>query len=118
MISIKQCLEIMHSGAEFSLKVVQFDSRRKEKRGKVLEVPCAVLVWGDGGNDRTKGERAPTDLEKALMGGGVDTSRKSPNHQAHYTRNIRMVVAGLKTESIVKIHPVLIIEFNGQTTTA
>jgi len=119
MISIKECLEIMHSGAQFSLKVVQYDQRRKEKRGKVLEVDCAVLVWGDGGNNRTKreSEREPTDLEKSLMGAN-DINKRNPQHEQHYTRNIRVVMDGLETESIHKIHPALIIEFNGQTTTA
>lgn len=109
----------MHSGAQFSLKVTQWDQRRKEKRGKLLEVECAVLVWGDGGNDRALrvGERAQTDLEKALIGGN-DVDRRNPNHQSHYTRNIRLVVDGMLTESILKIHPVLITEFNGQITTA
>ncbi len=119
MISIKDCLQVMHSGERFSLKVVQYDQRRKEKRGKVLDVPCAVLVWGDGGSNRTKrqGERQPTDLELALMGGD-DISKRNPNHERHYTRNIRVVLDGMETESIHKIHPALIIEFNGQKTTA
>lgn len=119
MISIAECLQIMHSGAEFSLKVVQFDRRRKEKQGRILEVPCAVLVWGDGGNDRVKmaGERPLTDLER-ILSGGSGTMKKDPSHEHHYTRNIRVIVDGLQTEVIYKIHPPLIIEFNGQTTTA
>lgn len=119
MISIKQCLEVMHSGAQFSLKVTQYDKRRKDKRGKVLDVACAVLVWGDGGNERTKrgSERQPTDLERALSGEN-DLDKRNPAHEQHYTRNIRVVVDGLETEVIYKIHPALIIEFNGQTTTA
>jgi len=121
MISIKECLEIMHSGAQFSLKVVQYDQRRQEKRGKVLEVDCAVLVWGDGPSSAKatagKAEREPTDLEKSLMGGN-DIGKRNPQHEQHYTRNIRVVMDGLETESIHKIHPALIIEFNGQTTTA
>jgi hypothetical protein len=119
MISIKECLEIMHSGAHFSLKVVQYDQRRKEKRGKVLEIASGELVWGDGCNDKAQrqSERQPTDLEKALMGGNEITGR-NPNHAHHYTRNVRVLLDGMKTESIHKIHPSLIIEFNGQTTTA
>ena len=118
MISIKQCLEIMHSGAHFSLKVVQYDKRRVEKRGKVLDVPCAELVWGDGGTDKKERmERQPTHLERALMGpSSID--RRDPNHSAHFTRNIRVVLDGHQTEAIYKIHPALIIEFNGEPTTA
>lgn len=106
----------MHSGAEFSLKVVKWDERRKQKRGEVLEVPSAVLVWGDGGNDARQSERAPTDLERKLMGPAMRIDKRDPNHQTHYTRNIRVVVDGLQTETIYKIRPLLIIEFNGQPT--
>ena len=120
MISIRQCLAIMHAGDKFSLKVVQYDRRRKEKRGKVLEVLCAELVWGEGGKDKItkKGERPPTELEKALSGASAAIAGRNPDHSQHYTRNIRVIVDGLKTEVIYKIHPALIIEFNGQPTVA
>jgi len=118
MLSIRQCLEIMHSGAVFSLKVVKYDKRRKAKTGQVMEFEEAKLVWGDGGSDRVvmKGERDPTALERSLMAVRQDHSR-NPNHAWHYTRNIRILSSGLATEMMVKIHPPLIIEFNGQTTT-
>lgn len=107
----------MHSGAEFSLKAVKWDERRKTKRGEVLEVASAVLVWGDGGNDKAmQSERAPTELERKLMGPAMRIDKRDPNHQTHYTRNIRVVADGLKTEVIYKIRPLLIIEFNGQPT--
>lgn len=123
MISIKKCLEIMHAGEKFSLKVVQYDRRRKDKRGAILYIPEAQLVWGDGGADRAKpkGERQMTDLEKRLSGfqeeAAGDGSR-DPNHAWHYTRNVRELINGEPTPVIRKIHPPLIIEFNGQTTTA
>lgn len=119
MLSIKQCLEIMHSGAVFSLKFVTYDKRRKDRRGRVIEYPEAQLVWGDGGKDRVKvkGERPPTALEKSLMAAPPPDTSKDPQHAWHYTRNIRILSAGQPTEAIVKIHPPLIIEFNGQTTT-
>ena len=49
---------------------------------------------------------------------GDDLDKRNPLHNQHYTRNIRVVMDGLETESIYKIHPALIIEFNGQITTA
>ena len=120
MISIKKCLEVMHSGAVFSIRVVSYDRRRKDKCGPVQEYREAVLVWGDGGSDRTRkeGERQPTALEKSLMAPATapDISR-NPEHGVHYTRNIRILMDGQKTEVMRKIHPALIIEFNGQTTT-
>ena len=118
MISIKTCLEKMHAGEKFSLKAVQWDERRVEKRGKILEVACAQLVWGDGGNDRVaRMERPMTEQERTLAGITLPI-KKDPHHAANYTRNIRLVVDGLGTEVIYKIRPLLIIEFNGQKTTA
>jgi len=112
----------MHSGATFSLKVVQYDKRRKDKRGKVAHYPEAQLVWGDGGSDRVKQpkEREMTDLERKLSGFSETEGdgSKNPNHAWHYTRNIRELLNGEPTPSIKKIHPPLIIEFNGQPTTA
>lgn len=121
MISIKKCLEVMHSGAVFGLKVVSYDKRRKEQNGQVTHYPSAVLVWGDGGNDRTRerdSEREPTALERTLTrGASSEAIKRDPGHAAHYTRNIRLMVDGKPTEIIKKIHPALIIEFNGEITT-
>lgn len=120
MISIKKCLETMHSGAVFSLRVVSYDKRRKDRCGIVQEYREAVLVWGDGGKDRTirKGEREQTPLERSLIGqDAVVDLKRAPNHATHYTRNIRVLMDGQPTELIKKIHPSLIIEFNGHITT-
>lgn len=117
MLTIKKCLEIMHAGEVFSLRVVSYDRRRKDKTGQVQEYPEAQLVWGDGGNDRAqpKSERQPTDLERALAG-YVEVDKRDPRHADWYTRNIRILQQGQPTEMVRKIHPALIIEFNGQTT--
>lgn len=119
MITIGECLKIMHSGAAFSLTVVAYDRRRKDKTGQLREYKEAVLMWADAPGDspsRTakQGERAPTVLE-LRMSGAMDNRRK-PRHSEHYTRNIRLLLNSQPTESIVKIHPPLIIKFNGETT--
>jgi len=118
MITLRECLEVMHSGAVFSLRVVTFDRRRAAKCGKIIEYPEASLVWGDGGNDRSRkavAERAPTALERALSGMD-DMDKRDPQHANWYTRNIRLHQQGAPTEAIKKIHPALIIEFNGEIT--
>lgn len=117
MLTIKKCLEIMHAGEVFSLKVVSYDRRRKDKTGQVQEYTEAHLVWGDGGNDRAKpqGERPQTDLERG-MSGAVEIDKRDPHHGDWYTRNIRILQQGQRTEMVRKIHPALIIEFNGQPT--
>jgi len=121
MISIAKCLEVMHSGAVFGLRVVSYDKRRRDRCGIVQKYLEAVLVWGDGGKERTirKGEREQTPLERSLIGADAtqDDWKRNPNHATHYTRNIRVLMDGQPTEVIKKIHPALIIEFNGLTTT-
>ena len=48
--------------------------------------------------------------EAVLVGGSNSASRsKNPNHYENYTRNIR-TVAG---DRLIKIHPLLVTEFNG-----
>ncbi len=119
MIAIKDVLAHMHAGKPFSLRAVRYDKRRRERIGQIIEVPEAVLVWGDGGNDRVAQlpeQRQPTALERSYFA-AEEAPRKNPNHEANYTRNIRMLVDGQPTESMMKIHPLLIIQFNGQVTT-
>ncbi len=108
----------MHAGEVFSLKVVSYDRRRRDKCGQVQEYKEAMLVWGDGGSDRAskQPERGLTALERAVIGAGVEVDRRNPNHADWYTRNIRILQQGQETEMIRKIHPPLIIEFNGETT--
>ena len=101
MITIKECLEIMHRGEVFSIEYVTYDRKRKYKSGEVVAHDAAQLIWG--------GHSAPAAKHKGK-------SVKKSEHQIHYTRNIRLFVNGLPTESIVKIHPPLIRKFNGQTT--
>lgn len=122
MISLKKVLEVIHTPGEvFSLKVVSYDRRRKDKTGVVQEYAEAQLLWGDGGSDRVKGpsgERPLTDLERSMLDAdaGQEADSRKPNHQVWYTRNIRLLQHGQPTAIIKKIHPPLIIEFNGQVT--
>lgn len=112
----------MHSGAVFSLVVVSYDERRKDKCGRLLEYDEAVLVWGDKTDKPAepqplRSERAPTPLERSLLPDTPAPATRKPNHAQHYTRNIRILMQGQPTEVIVKIHPALIIQFNGINTT-
>lgn len=77
----------------------------------------AVLMWKEAETAQKvpHGERPMTALERRLTG-IEDAERRNPNHQQHYTRNIRILQRGQPTEMEVKIHPPLIIEFNGETT--
>jgi hypothetical protein len=125
MISLKQCLEVMHRGATFGFVAVSYDKQRQDRCGRLIEYQEAVLVWGDK-TDRAdtptaaapNSERQPTPLERSMMPAQdvIEQGRK-PNHAQHYTRNVRILMNGQPTEAIVKIHPALIIQFNGQVTT-
>lgn len=121
MITIRECLEHMHAGEVFRLKVVSFDKKRPVRCGIVHEYPEAVLMWATApdGSESAKampGERPMTELEKRLIGADAAAIARRPHHADHYTRNIRLLMHGQPTEAVVKIHPPLIIEFNGETT--
>lgn len=116
MITIRECLAKLHAGEVCSLVVVSYDRRRDHKNGRRLRYDECALVWGDDKDQQPRSERALTELEKKAIGFDVPADRRNPNHQWHYTRNVRVYQQGNPTEMIVKIHPALIVEFNGETT--
>lgn len=120
-ISISEVLEYLHSGKPFvNMKVVTYDHFRRDRSGKILHIPEGVLLWGKPKTGKEPGERDLTEAERAAIA-GTETpllEKRNPNHRKWYTRNIRQFVGGQPTESIIKIHPALIIEFNGLKTVA
>lgn len=62
------------------------------------------LKRDEGGNKIT--------LPEAILVGGVNSSSvaKNPNHYDNYTRNIRAA----NGDRLIKIHPLLVTEFNGR----
>lgn len=122
IISIKECLEHMESGKAFSCRVVAYDRRRKTG-GQLLDYEEAILVQNTSPSE-FKGEdedgdpaRPMTRMEElhAMMQMSDDDNRRNPNHRHHYTRNIRILQDGHPTAIIKKIHPPLLLRFNGQT---
>lgn len=109
MITIKDMLAIMDSGAIFSCKVIAYDRTRK-KGGEILDYPEAVLVRKN--TKKKAGQRSLTTHEKRQL---LETNKpKNPRHKQWYTRNIRLCVNQVPTAIIKKIHPPLVVEFNGQ----
>jgi hypothetical protein len=115
MITTKDMLEQMKTGDIFSCRVVKYDRKRKTG-GQIIEVHQAVLAQSDK-NKRDDlvpnqsylvPERILTPFEQ------LQKKNKNPHHKKHYTRNIRLYVDGTPTEQILKVHPPLIIEFNGK----
>lgn len=120
MITIRECLTRLHAGEKCSIVVVSYDKRRANKSGRRLRYDECVLV-GVAEQDREaeppRAERPLTHLERKLMISEAPViDRRDPNHQWHYTRNVRVYQQGQPTEMVVKIHPALIVEFNGETT--
>lgn len=111
MISIREILAYMETRKPFSCTVVSFDERRPEKSGRLIEIQEAILVQSEKKVDTRSGERPKTALESVLS---TDTIRRDPKHRAHYTRNVRELSGGQPTAVITKIHPPLLLRFNGQ----
>jgi hypothetical protein len=119
MISLREVLREMHAGGAFSLKYIAYDKRRRDKCGRVLSIEEGQLLWASLPK-HFQGIRPMTELERQLSGSSVATKgcRINPRHGDNFTRNIRQLVNGQPTEDIRKLHILLIVEFNGQPTTA
>lgn len=104
LITTKKMLEIMETGATFSMRWVTYDRKRK-KGGRILEVKEARLT-----QPRKKRERGRplTQIERKKI-------FKAPNHRKWYTRNLVVLQNGEETSEVVKFHPPLVIEFNNYT---
>jgi len=119
MLSIRECPALLDSRAVCSLSVVTYDRKRK-KGGKIEHYAECILVQPDEVDleNQPFAERAPTQAERLLSGYDRPAAeRRDPRHSEYYTRNVRLIAHGLPTNIIRKIHPALIVEFNGQTTT-
>jgi hypothetical protein len=115
IITVKAALEIMDSGATFSLTCVTYDRTRK-KGGKLLEIEEARIdkkMTNDPMTNDGAATRPPTDFEAKLAALQDPDTGKNPNHQKWYTRNIRPLANGHPLTDLVKIHPPLLLQFNG-----
>lgn len=98
----------METGMVFSCKVVSFDRNRK-KGGTIVTYEEAVLVQREEKQKKKSRSRTLHEKQKEL-----EETRKNPRHKSWYTRNIRLCVNKAPTSIIKKIHPPLVVEFNGQ----
>ena len=90
----------------FSLKVVTYNEQQ-QTGGEIL-----VIDQGTLSDEGKKTPVTPPNPAQAILKEvrKMDKRKKDPNHNVNYTRNIRVLPGG----NIRKIHPLLIIEFNGQ----
>lgn len=104
IISIREMLEDMEMGQPFSMKVVKYN-REAGTGGQIMEIQEAFLR-------RKTMRRNPVEVTDPNTRTGKQ--KKAPNHYENYTRNIRLLRNGGPTDSIVKIHPPLVLEYNGK----
>lgn len=108
VMTVKECLAYMETGQVFTAKVVKFDESRK-KGGGILEMEAVFLPATK--RERVDGQRLPTEVEQKRM--QLAALRRNPKHKKHYTRNVALCVNAYPTSEIRKIHPPLLIVFNG-----
>ena len=110
VITVGQMLKQMETSIRFSITVISYDRKRKTG-GEIKESPEACLVMAD----KEKLERGrPKTAEEQEREGQMLSAEKKPAHYLWYTRNIRLLQAGTPTALIRKIHPPLVVEFNGK----
>jgi len=104
VITLRECLDYMQSGQPFSFVCVAYD-RQRRSGGHLVEVPEA-RIWSQ---KQVPGARSATRMEELRFG-----TRRSPRHGEHFTRNVEIYQDGHSTNIIRKIHPPLLLEFNGR----
>lgn len=115
-ITVKDMLSEMEAGLPFSMTVVSYNARHKEG-GKVMQYGEAVLLAEQPREEAGASGRQPTQAESWAERKEA-AKRKAPAHRKWYTRNIRVLQDGHPTSIIRKIHPPLVVIFNGKTVTA
>lgn len=95
-IDLRGVLDIVHSGAWFSIAAVQADEKRATG-GKIIRLQRAKLMR------RNTGSAANATAPEREAG-----NSKNPNHRYNFTRNLIT-----PSNDIVTIHPLLIFEING-----
>ena len=107
-ITIRDCRKVMDAGEVFSFKCVSYN-KQKKKGGKIKEVLEARLT-------KVRGVKSQESAQPATGNRQLETP-KQPAHFKNYTRNIVVLINGHPTSEIMKIHPPLLIQFNGMKVT-
>jgi hypothetical protein len=113
-ITERDMLAYMETGKAFSLSCVSYDRKRKTG-GKVVQYAEAILVQAKK-EAKANARRSLTPTEKRDIEARTahQGPSKNPHHRKFYTRNIRILQDGHPTSIQRKIHPPLVIEFNGK----
>lgn len=120
LITITSALKIIQSGQPFTFQCVTYDRTRK-KGGKIIEGEAKLLQKEEHPNPEFEFPHEPaarpmTETEEKISRlHSIGDGRKNPNHHLHFTRNIVLLANGHPVHPPIKIHPPLLIEFNGKT---
>lgn len=98
-IDVRQLLSAMETKAWFSCKLIKCNQQQCTG-GEVVELKRARLLSGT----EKKIRPAPGDSTASKA-----RQKKAAEHNYHFTRNLE-----LRTGEVIKVHPLLIFEFNGQ----
>lgn len=98
-IDVRQLLLFMETRQWFSCKLIKCNQQQRTG-GEVVELKRARLL-----TSAEKKQRAATGDPTASKA----RQQKAAEHNYHFTRNLE-----LRTGEILKVHPLLIFEFNGQ----
>ncbi len=104
-ITVKEILEYLETGAACSMRVIAYDRKRK-RGGHIKDIDEAKLLQA---KTRVKNARGATKMEQLKK-----STKRSARHRKNFTRNLVILQDGFETSLIEKIHPPLIIQFNGK----
>ena len=107
MIKLNQVLKIMQAGEIFSMSFVTLDVKRKTG-GKIRQIDEARIIQ--------KQPKLRSDFKPSEDTGKYEPRlKKNPNHWTNCTRSFKIIVDGIESSSIRKVHIFLITKFNGKT---
>lgn len=95
-IDFKSAIKIINRGEKFSFQCVTYDKDRK--RGGDIFTALEAVVCSSKTNTKTSSPNKPI----------------KPNHIQHLTKNVELLVDGVKTGQVRKIHLPLLISINGK----
>lgn len=116
IITTSKALQIIQSGQPFTFQCVTCDRARK-RGGKIIEGEAKLLIKHEAPeiDEGPAAARPMTDTEakRASLSLPTPDNSRNPNHHLHFTRNIVMLADGHPVHPPLKIHPPLLIKFNG-----
>jgi len=103
-ITLLEMLKEMETGRTFSLTTISYDRKRKTGGGVITYLEASLYQ---------PEKRNGKGVAKAALQ-RKELSRR-PNHGKWFTRNIQLMQDGYPVDIIKKIHPPLVVAFNGKT---